>query len=262
MSSRSGSNQHHHRSRESQQEEFPPLPASGLPSLRHLGAIADQEDTSAAYLHRPPPRQWANGPRRAARIRNLEERTQNNDEGNRYMDQTWSSNSRYSGRLRHSTSSLSRADDLSDLDRSLHEANSNLRALLDLSSYTSITNPHTSLTGPSQTHRPHDFVDDTRRSKRRKLDAERHTSGTQAFRYGRYGQVEAGQLRMEMVSCDGGMFSNESLYAAENILKDDHSVYCTKANRCNIILRHQGSTVFTVQELVIKAPTSMTYSHP
>lgn len=67
---------------------------------------------------------------------------------------------------------------------------------------------------------------------------------------------------MEIVSCDGGMFSNELSYAAENILKNDTSVYCTKGNRCNIVLRHQGGTVFTLQELVIKAPASSNYSHP
>lgn len=67
---------------------------------------------------------------------------------------------------------------------------------------------------------------------------------------------------MEIVSCDGGMFSNESSYAAENILRNDNSVYCTKGNRCNIVLRHQGSTAFTLQELIIKGPTSMNYSHP
>lgn len=65
-----------------------------------------------------------------------------------------------------------------------------------------------------------------------------------------------------MVSCDGGMFSNEFAYAVENILKNDSSVYCTKGNRCNIVLRHQGDTPFTLKELLIKGPTSMNYSHP
>lgn len=110
--------------------------------------------------------------------------------------------------------------------------------------------------------RAHDFPDDNRRSKRRKIESDRSGSNLRGFRYGKYGQVETGQLRMEMVSCDGGMFSNESVYAAENILKDDTSVYCTKGNRCNIVLRHTGSTLFTLEELVIKAPGSMNYSHP
>jgi len=65
-----------------------------------------------------------------------------------------------------------------------------------------------------------------------------------------------------MVSCDGGMFSNEFAYAVENILKNDSSVYCTKGNCCNIVLRHQGDTPFTLKELLIKGPTSMNYSHP
>ena len=61
---------------------------------------------------------------------------------------------------------------------------------------------------------------------------------------------------MELVSCDGGMYEGEPQYrcAADNILKDDNSVYCTKGSRCNILLRHQGATVFTLKELIIKAP--------
>ena len=66
---------------------------------------------------------------------------------------------------------------------------------------------------------------------------------------------------MELVSCDGGLYSNESCYAAENILKNDNSVYCTKGNRCNVVLRHQGATVFSLKELIIKAPGS-NYSSP
>ncbi|KAI9167485.1 hypothetical protein HJFPF1_03613 [Paramyrothecium foliicola] len=153
-----------------------------------------------------------------------------------------------------------RASDFDDLDRSLDEANSHLRALLDLTTHNHLT----PLMPPpfSPPLRSHDGPDDNRRSKRRKLDSERPVSSYKGIRYGQYGQVEPGQLQLEMVSCDGGMFSNETLYAAENILKDDNSVYCTKGNRCNIVLRHQGATVFTLSELVIKAPGSMNYSHP
>ncbi|KAG8415009.1 hypothetical protein J3458_008896 [Metarhizium acridum] len=72
----------------------------------------------------------------------------------------------------------------------------------------------------SPTIRPHDFPDDNVRSKRRKIDSNRLVPSFKGFRYGKYGQVEPGQLQMEIVSCDGGMFSNESSYAAENILKE------------------------------------------
>jgi len=102
----------------------------------------------------------------------------------------------------------------------------------------------------------HDAAEDSRRIKRRKLDSDRVVSNFKGFRYGHYGQVEPGQLTMEIVSCDGGLYSDEHSYPPENILKNDASVYCTKSNRCNIVLKHQGGTVFSLKELVIKAPGS------
>ncbi|GKT43877.1 uncharacterized protein ColSpa_04058 [Colletotrichum spaethianum] len=106
-----------------------------------------------------------------------------------------------------------------------------------------------------------EYPEENRRVKRRKLDSERASQSFRGFRYGRYGQVEPGQLKMEILSCDGGLYENASLHAYENILKDDKTVYCTQSNRCNIILRHQGATAFTLKELVIKAPAS-NYSSP
>jgi hypothetical protein len=101
---------------------------------------------------------------------------------------------------------------------------------------------------------PSEHNEDNRRVKRRRLDSDKTAQIYRGFRYGKYGQSEPGQLVMELVSCDGGLFMNG--YAAENILKNDASVYCTKGNRCNIVLRHQGSTVFSLKELTIKAPDS------
>ncbi|OAA36922.1 eukaryotic translation initiation factor 6 [Beauveria brongniartii RCEF 3172] len=159
-----------------------------------------------------------------------------------------------------------RMTSLEQLDRTLDEANAHLRALLDMTSANSVSRqllPTTQSSNYTPPIRRHDFNYDNQRNKRRKVDDERYTHATvESFRYGHYGQVEAGDLEMEMVSCDGGMFSNELSYAAENILKNDNSVYCTKGNRCNIVLRHRGSTTFTLSELVIKAPGSMNYSHP
>lgn len=182
------------------------------------------------------------------------------------IDQSWFSTARASLRLRpiHTTTASSQhhwAPNLDELDQSLDEANSQLRSLLDMTNHINLMTPLLPA-GLSPVTRSHDFPDDTIRNKRRKIDSSRPVPSFKGFRYGKYGQVEPGQLQMEMVSCDGGMFSNESSYAAENILKDDNSVYCTKGNRCNIVLRHQGATVFTLQELTIKAPTSMSYSHP
>ncbi|KAK1691238.1 hypothetical protein BDP55DRAFT_690206 [Colletotrichum godetiae] len=106
-----------------------------------------------------------------------------------------------------------------------------------------------------------EYPEENRRVKRRKLDSERIAQSFKGFRYGRYGQVESGQLKMEIMSCDGGLYENTTLHAHENILKDDKTVYCTQSNRCNIILRHQGGTAFSLKELVIKAPAS-NYSSP
>jgi hypothetical protein len=152
--------------------------------------------------------------------------------------------------------SESRPANFEDLDRSLDQANTQLRALLEMTHHPVIP-PRMSSPLP----RTLDFTDDNRRSKRRKLD-ERLIPDFKIFRYGKYGQVEPGHLRMEIVSCDGGIFSTQTSFAAENILRDDETVYCTKSNRCNIVLRHQGGTNFTLQELVIQGPASMNYSHP
>lgn len=148
------------------------------------------------------------------------------------------------------------ASNLEDIDRNLETANSHLQALLDITNNPIMTQSHMPGPVPSQ-----DQTEETRRIKRRKLDSDRITSSFKGFRYGKYGQVEPGQLTMEIVSCDGGLYSDELSYAAENILKNDATVYCTKGNRCNIVLRHQGATVFSLKELVIKAPGS-DYSSP
>ncbi|KAI2615465.1 hypothetical protein GGR54DRAFT_612638 [Hypoxylon sp. NC1633] len=147
-----------------------------------------------------------------------------------------------------------------DDERLREDTNSHLRALLDFTN--SPGNPYSDLVfssppPPPPPPPPQDSTDENRRVKRRKIDSDRLASGFQGFRYGKYGQVEPGQLTMELVSCDGGIYSDDGQkYAAENILKNDQTVYCTEGPRCNIILRHQGATVFTLKELVIKAPRS------
>lgn len=73
--------------------------------------------------------------------------------------------------------------------------------------------------------------------------------------------VERGELTMTIVSHDGGHgFDPE--YAATNILTDDSSAFCADHNRCYVILRHQGTTVFSLRELGIKAPPTVNYSNP
>lgn len=91
------------------------------------------------------------------------------------------------------------------------------------------------------------------RAKKRKLDG--GNKGYSGFSYGHYGQVVPGPLKMEIVSCDGGEYlENSDIAFPENVLLPDSSVYCTKSDRCNIILRHQGGTPFSLRKLIIKAP--------
>lgn len=135
--------------------------------------------------------------------------------------------------------------------RQLENSVSSLRSLLDdtIPSLSSPTLEAQEYSGEAEHNR---------RVKRRKLDTDKTDSEFRGFKYGRYGQVEPGKLKMEIVSCDGGMYDEHppGNYAAENVLRNDGTVYCTKSNRCNLVLRHQGATVFSLKELIIKAPHS------
>jgi hypothetical protein len=145
-------------------------------------------------------------------------------------------------------------------ERELENVDSELRALWDFTNAPSTL--HSELSFPSPPLQTHESLEDSRRIKRRKLDSDRLSTGFTGFHYGKYGQVEPGQLTMEIVSCDGGIYADDGQqHAAENILRNDSSVYCTSGPRCNIVLRHQGATVFTLKELVIKAPRS-NYTSP
>lgn len=146
---------------------------------------------------------------------------------------------------------LSNPSSFEDLEYDLDDANSQLRALLEYTTPT-ISSP---LSPSANIHTPHhEQTEDSRRVKRRKLDSERPGSSFQGFRYGWFGQVMPGQLKMEIETCDGGIFADDENNPPESILKPDESVYCTKRDSCNIVLRHQGATVFTLSELVIRAP--------
>lgn len=95
----------------------------------------------------------------------------------------------------------------------------------------------------------------SRRAKRRKLDRCGQFSPTyRGFRYGYKGQVVPGPLKMEIVSCDGGVHAHSSEHCPENVLVNDRSVYCTQGDKCNIVLRHQAETSFCLKKVIIKAP--------
>lgn len=93
------------------------------------------------------------------------------------------------------------------------------------------------------------------RLKRRKLDADDNREGFRGFNYGHNGQVVSGPLKMEIASCDGGTFDPDGDSSfPDNVLRNDQSVYCTKSDRCNIVLRHREEAPFCLKKIVIKAP--------
>jgi len=100
------------------------------------------------------------------------------------------------------------------------------------------------------------------RVKRRKLDDGTYEDDSKTFRYGYNGQVVPGHLRLEIVSCDGGEYTDPQAPHMtlnswpQNVLQDDCSVYCTKSNRCNMLFKHVGGMPFTLTKIVVKAPRS------
>lgn len=100
--------------------------------------------------------------------------------------------------------------------------------------------------------------DRPRHAKRRKLDQGSHSSLSKRTKYGRYGQVEPGRLKMEIYSCDGGVFDERGVvnFGPSNILAHDQSVYRSNSAQCNIILQHYDRSPFTLEELIIIAPES------
>ncbi|OTB07196.1 hypothetical protein M426DRAFT_318221 [Hypoxylon sp. CI-4A] len=247
-------------SREPQSSDASPLyslpPAAPyLPPLRSLTSTRRPAVMSGSSL--PGGRNVRTRPtERPARQRGAHEsRNGSTEEATEFWERLEPFDRSMRGTRRSATAQI--ADSQAEEDRLREDANSQLRALLDFTN--TPTHPYSDLafSSPPPPPPPQDPVEENRRVKRRKLDSDRLSSGFQGFRYGKYGQVEPGQLTMELVSCDGGIYSDDGQrYAAENILKNDQTVYCTEGPRCNIILRHQGATVFTLKELIIKAPRS------
>jgi hypothetical protein len=168
---------------------------------------------------------------------------------NRYLERRRSN--RQSAMSLNASETLSSLADLRHAGQQLENSSQQMRALLDDSqsilAQTSLAAEE--YAGEAETNRA---------IKRRKLDAGISNSGFPGFSYGHYGQVEPGKLKMEIESCDGGTLegygAGSAAYSAPNVLKNDNSVYCTKGNRCNLVLRHQGATPFCLTELSIKGP--------
>ncbi|KAL7626747.1 hypothetical protein AAE478_003521 [Parahypoxylon ruwenzoriense] len=160
--------------------------------------------------------------RHSARLRGAHEiLDENNEEAPDVWEQLQPVDRGSHGIRRSATAQI--AGSQSPLDDELLEAsNSRLRALLGITNSPSRSYSDLSFSSPPPVQQ--DPVEENRRVKRRKLDSDRLSSGFQGFRYGKYGQVEPGQLTMELVSCDGGIYSDDGQkYAAENILKNDQT---------------------------------------
>jgi len=100
------------------------------------------------------------------------------------------------------------------------------------------------------------------RRKRRRLNGDGDPRDFGGFRYGRYGQIMPGVLKMRVSSCDGGTLPGFT-YAPENILCNDKElVYCSQKPRCNIVLCHKGEVNFDLQRLVIRAPEPKKFTCP
>jgi hypothetical protein len=156
------------------------------------------------------------------------------------------------------------ADELRDRRELLNRMSNHLDGILNRTASSSNTSASDGLSSRAETETRLRNIDTTplprrRSNKRRKLDHDGDMAMPEP--YGYCGQVESGQLKMEIVSCDGGEHPprdtrsmNLENYRAENVLRNDGSVYCTKSSRCNMMLRQRGEALFHLDSLVIAAP--------
>lgn len=97
-----------------------------------------------------------------------------------------------------------------------------------------------------------------RSTKRRRLNAGVDAPTRKAIKYGYYGQVEPGRLKLALVSCDGGEHVDarhpETSLGPENLLRHDKSVYCSERPQSNIVLKHADDTPFCLEKLHIVGP--------
>ncbi|EMR70760.1 putative regulator of chromosome condensation -like protein [Eutypa lata UCREL1] len=88
-------------------------------------------------------------------------------------------------------------EDITSAERELEDVDSELRALWDFTNAS--PDPYSELSFPSPPLQTQGNAEESRRVKRRKLDSDRLSAGFTGFRYGKYGQIEPGQLTMEIV---------------------------------------------------------------
>ncbi|KAH9822753.1 hypothetical protein Tdes44962_MAKER04722, partial [Teratosphaeria destructans] len=97
-----------------------------------------------------------------------------------------------------------------------------------------------------------------RRTKRRRLDPDEYSAPRRGIRYGWYGQVDPGRLKLDLVSCDGGEHQDPrhpgTYLGPENVLRHDKSVYCSESPSSNILLRHADESPFCLEKLHIVGP--------
>jgi hypothetical protein len=93
-----------------------------------------------------------------------------------------------------------------------------------------------------------------RQAKRVKLSLDDEFEGYDPVNYGWRGQIDAGQLRLSVASCDGDHCSAESMCSAENVFKNDDSAYCSKTGKCTLFLTHHAGAPFQLETLIIKGP--------
>jgi hypothetical protein len=105
-----------------------------------------------------------------------------------------------------------------------------------------------------------------RRQKRRKVEYEVSPTPPSPIKYGHYGQVEPGRLKLKIISCDGGEHRDPrhpSTYLGSlNLLRHDKSVYCSDRPTSGIVLRHADDTPFCLEKLQYIAPGILAYTQP
>lgn len=97
-----------------------------------------------------------------------------------------------------------------------------------------------------------------RRPKRRRLDTDLTAPARRPIKYGHFGQVEPGKLRLEIISCDGGEHRDprhpNTYLGSQNLLRHDKSVYCSERSSSSVVLRHADDTPFCLEKLHIVGP--------